>query len=272
MIILDGKKLSEKILENLRNEIEQKQLKLKLAIILVGKNKVSEIFVRGKYEACKKVGIDFKLCSFSENIEEEKLKEKITELATDSEISGIVVQLPLPKNFNTQEILNLIPLKKDVDVLSGVAFEKFERNQLPILPPVVGAIKYFLEEYKISLANKKIVLVGKGKLVGKPLAIWLKNQGLDFSVVDRSVPDIKAITKEADIIISGAGVPGIIKEDMIKEGVILIDAGTSLEQGIIKGDIDKLAYKKASFVAPVPGGVGPVTVACLLENLIKINF
>lgn len=279
MVVLNGKKLSERILNNIKKKINEKQLKLKLAVVSVGENIVSKSFIKKKEEACRKTGIDFELFNFSSDINETELKEKIKKLAEDKNISGIVIQLPLPKTLNTQEILNLIPEEKDIDILSEAAINKWTRGLVhgskkkkEILPPVVGAIKRLLEEYKITIKNKKIILIGKGKLVGEPLTVWLKNQGLDFSVIDRRVKDIGAFTKEADIIISGAGSPALIKENMVKEGAVLIDAGSSLEEGLVRGDIDKNCYKKASFVAPVPGGVGPMTIACLLENLIRINI
>jgi methylenetetrahydrofolate dehydrogenase (NADP+)/methenyltetrahydrofolate cyclohydrolase len=271
MVILDGQKLSLKLLDSIKKEIDEKKLKLKLAVVLVGKNSVSNSYINKKQEASSNVGIDFEFFSFKEDINEEKLKEEIKKISNTEDISGVVIQLPLPKKFNTQEILNLIPIEKDPDVLSENAFNRFLNNQTDVFPPVVEAVKYLLEEYNIDIKGKKIALVGKGRLVGRPLAVWLKNLGADFSIIDRSIEDIASVTKEADMIISGAGSAGIIKSDMVKDGAILIDAGTSSEDGEVKGDIDKSAYEKASYVAPVPGGVGPMTVSCLLENILKTN-
>lgn len=262
MIILDGKKLSEKILSNLKKRIKKQ---LKLAVVLVGDNPVSQVYIRQKKEACQKIGIDFELFKFPSKISRTKLKKEIEEIVKKPKVSGVIIQLPLPKDFNSQEFLNLIPLEKDIDVLSSAS------RTLAISPPVVEGIKRLLKEYKISIKDKKIVLVGAGRLVGKPLSIWLAKQEADFSLVDKSLKDISQYTKNADIIISGAGSPNLIKEEMIKRGVVLIDAGTSSEKGKIVGDIDSNAYKKASYVAPVPEGVGPMTVACLLDNLVKLN-
>jgi len=268
MILLDGQKLSKKILENIKNEIKKKQLKLKLAVVLVGKSEVSKSYINKKKEACDFVGVEFKLLNFSPDIPEEELKKEIIKLANDKNINGIVIQLPLSPKLNTHDILNLIPEKKDPDILSDISFQKFEDGKLGILPPVVGAIKYLLEEYKISLKNKKIVLVGKGKLVGKPVSAWLESKKADFLIIDKNTKDITKTIEQADIIISGAGSSDLIKRDMIKQGAVLIDAGSSSEEGIVRGDIEKNAYKKASYVAPVPGGVGPLTIVCLLKNLI----
>ncbi len=237
MKILDGKKISEKILANLKKEIKNKRLKLKLAIVLVGEDSDSKIFVRQKKKACEKVGIDFELFKFSSKISNSELKKEIKKIVQKSDINGIVVQLPLPKNLHTEEILNLIPKEKDAEIVS----------------PVVCAVGRILKNYKISLRNKNIVLIGKGRLVGQPVAIWLKKRNLKFS-------DINKI-KNADIVISGAGKPNLIKGKMVKKGVVVIDIGE---------DVDfKSVSKKASYITPVPGGVGPVTVACLLQNLVK---
>lgn len=262
MILIDGDRLAREILEG----IKAKQLKL--AVILVDKSEVSKSYISKKREMCEKVGIGFELFNFSLDAKQEEIKNKIEELNNDKSVSGIVVQLPLPKNIDTPSILNAV--LKDPDVLSEASFNNFSKN-IGILPPVVKAIKYIFDKYRIDLNGKKIVLIGKGRLVGKPLSVWLSSLGADFKIVDRSTESISDFTKDADIIISGAGSSGIIQKDMVKEGVILIDAGTSSEEGKVKGDIDKEAYGKASYVAPVPGGLGPLTVACLIDNLAKLE-
>lgn len=271
MVILDGKKLSKKILKNVAKEVKKKHLSLKLAVVLVGDNLVSMSYTNKKQQACRAVGIDFQLFHFFSNIDNSELKKEIKKIVDDKNISGIIVQLPLPLKFNTSEILNLIPPEKDIDVLSDISFEKFSKNTLPILPPVVGAIKHLLGEYKISIKNKKIALIGKGRLVGKPLSVWLTNSKINFFIIDKNTDDISKFTKESDIVISGAGCAGLIREYMIKPGAVLIDVGTSSEEGKAKGDIDPLSYKKSSYIAPVPGGVGPVTVAILIENILKLK-
>lgn len=245
MKILNGKKLAEKILDNLKSQVKKKRLKLKLAIVLVNRDPVSAIFIRQKQKACRKVGIDFELFKFSSRISAVKLKKEIRKIAENPDNSGIVIQLPLPRNLNTEKILNLIPAEKNIEILS----------------PVVCGIEHILKEYKISLKGKNIVLVGRGRLVGRPLAGWLRKQKIKFSNIDK--------IKKADIIISGAGKPNLIKGGMVKKGAIVIDAGTSFGQGKLLGDVDfKNVSKKASYITPVPGGIGPMTVACLLKNLV----
>lgn len=272
MILLDGQRLANKILENLKQEIKQRQLKLKLAVVLVGQDSASLTFVRKKQAAAKKIGIGFSLHKFSEQISTEELKKEIFKIVQSPEISGVVIQLPLPKEINTAEILNLVAPEKDPDVLSETGFKNFESGVLNILPPTVGAINYLLQEYKIDLSGKNIALVGAGRLVGKPVAAWLRLQGIDFSVVDKNTIDVQNITQKADVLISGVGKYGLINGEMVKDGAIVFDAGTTKENGKTVGDVDfKSVAKKASYITPVVGGVGPLTVACLLENLIKLQ-
>jgi methylenetetrahydrofolate dehydrogenase (NADP+)/methenyltetrahydrofolate cyclohydrolase len=217
------------------------------------------------------VGIGFELLKLPSEIGQGDLEKEIKGLAEREDVSGMVVQLPLPEEINAQEILDIIPLGKDADVLSSRAFAEFKAGGSQVVPPVVGAVDHLLKEYKIDLQGKKIVLVGAGKLVGLPLAVWLAQKNIDFSVVDKSTKNPELILKQADVIISGVGQPGFIKSEMVKDGAIVIDAGSSLKKGKITGDVDfKNVSKKVSFITPVPGGIGPLTVACLLEGLLKI--
>lgn len=259
MIILDGKKLAEKILANLKTRRKE----LKLAVILVGEDSSSQIFIKQKEKACEKVGIDFELFKFPTEIGSLLLKEEIKKIVDDPANSGVIIQLPLPKKFNAEEFLNLIPPEKDVDVLSKKSFKKFARGESLIFPPTVGAISNLFKKYGIKVKGKNIMVIGAGRLVGKPLVAWLKLQKAEFSVLDDSVKNISSYTNKADILISGAGKPNLIKGDMVKDGVVVVD---------FANDVDfRSVSKKASYITPVPGGIGPVTVACLLENLVKLN-
>lgn len=272
MVILDGRKLSEKILNNLKKEIKNRRLKLKLAAVLVGNSGVSSIYIKKKEKACKEIGIDFKLFHFPEKIKTQELKKEIEKINKDKTVSGIIVQLPLPKQINTQEVLNIIPSEKDIDVLSETSIGKFAQRDLPILPPVVSGVCHFLKEYKIEIMGKNILIMGAGRLVGYPLAIWLLQQNATVSVLNKYTENISQFTKKADILISGVGKPNLIRGNMIKGGVVIIDAGTSVEGGKLSGDINfKETSKRASYITPVPGGVGPMTVACLLENLVRLK-
>ncbi len=271
--ILDGRKLGDKVLSGVAREIKKRKLKLKLAVVFIGDNKISQVYLRKKQEACKKAGISFHIFGFPGNISEAELEREIEKIVRDPSNSGIVVQLPLPFNhLITQPLLNLIPPERDPDCLSKKSFEIFSGGNDSALPPVVAAIAKFLKEYKIQVKGKNAVVVGQGKLVGLPASIWLKQQGAKVAVCDSKTEDIVSKLKKADIVISGAGHPGLIKGAMIKRGAIVIDCGTSVENGKTKGDVDfESVSKKAGFISPVPGGVGPLAVACLLENLVKIS-
>ncbi len=247
-MIIDGKKISEKILEELKNKIKKEKLKLKLAVVLVGDDYASNVYINRKKIACEKVGIGFELFKFLSDISEGELKEKIKEIACKPEVSDIIIQLPLPDKFDAEDILNVIPNNKNTEFIS----------------PVVSAVEKIFREYNISLKNKKIVLVGRGKSAGGPLADWFSKNNLKFYNMEE--------IKNADIVISGVGKPGLITGDMIKKGAVVIDIGFSLDKNKkAKGDVDfESVSKKASYITPVPGGVGPITVACLLENLAKL--
>jgi len=282
-MIIDGRKLSEEILLKLKRKA--KGLNLKLAIVLVGENKASELFTKKKGEACRKIGIDFELFKFSSKVKKERLKKEVLEIAKNPKISGLVIQLPLPKGIKEGEMLNLIPFKKDVDVLSEKSLKKFSQGDFEILPPTVGAVSFLLKKFKIKIKGKNVVLVGAGKLVGKPLSIWFLKNKANVIVVDKSVKSISLFTKKADILISGTGKPNLIKGDMVKKGVFVLDFGSGspavaslrrmragILKGKIRGDIDfKSVSKKASYISPVPGGVGPLTIAMVLENLVKLS-
>ncbi len=272
MKILDGKNLSEKILATLKKEIKNRRLKLKLAVIQVGENPTSQIFINQKKKACEKVEIDFKLYKFPAKISVSDFKKEIKKIVKNPINSGIIIQLPLPPKFSPEEFLNLILEEKDIDVLSEKSLGKFYQGVFKISPPTVNGILRLLKNYKIKLKGKNVVIVGAGRLVGFPLATQFLKEKATLSVLNEFTKDTPSFTKKADILISAVGKPNLITGKMVKRGVIVIDAGTSVKRGKSVGDIDfKSVSKKASYITPVPGGVGPLTVAYLLENLVKLN-
>jgi len=284
MRILDGKKLSEKILADLKKGIKKSKLKLTLAVVQVGENPVSQIFINQKKKASEKIGINFKLFKFSAKISLKKLKKEIEEIVEDPTNSGLVIQLPLPKKFSTEDFLNLISEEKDIDVLSEKNLGKFYQGTLKILPPTVDGILRLLKNYQIDLRGKNVVIIGAGRLIGFPLALQLLKEKTTISVLNEFTRNTPFFTKKADILVTGVGWPNLIKSDLVKRGVIVVDAGTSMKKGKprrnafstlrgrLVGDVEfKSVSKKASYITPVPGGVGPMTVACLLENLVKLN-
>jgi len=270
--ILNGKELSEKILAKLKKAVKKSKLKLRLAVIQVGENSVSQVFINQKKKACEKTGINFKLFKFPAEIGLRELKKETEKIVKSKVTSGVIIQLPLPKKFLAEEFLNLIPEGKDIDVLSEKSLGKFYQGCLKILPPTVSGILKLLKSYKIGSIGKNVVIVGAGRLVGFPLATQLLKEKATLSVLNEWTRDASSFTKKADILISGVGKPNLIKGNVVKKGVVVIDAGTSIKKGKLVGDVDfKSVSKKASYITPVPGGVGPLTVACLLENLAVLN-
>lgn len=271
-MLIDGKKISEKILGRVKTELEQDYKQLKLAGIMVDDNEVSESYLKKKQEACEKVGIKFELIQFSSKLNQEELENKIQKLAEDKNTSGIIIQLPLPHKFNPQEILNLIPKEKDVDVLSEAALGNYYTATSSVMPPTVKAVTEILNEYRVEVKGTNVVLVGTGALVGYPLSLWLHRQKATVIAVNEFTSEPIEILRSANVIISGVGIPGTVTKEMISENAVVIDAGTSFVEGKMKGDVDfEKVSKKARLITPVPGGVGPVTVACLLENLVILN-
>jgi len=244
--ILNGKKLADKILDKLKKEITNLP-PIKLVVVLVGENSKSLKYIKQKKKAAEQIGINFELHRFKSNISEQELVEKIKKIVKPKTNTGIIVQLPLPRHIDTQKIINLIPKEKDAE------FES----------PTASGIMKLLEEYNIKLKGKKVVIIGKGRLVGKPLAKIIERSGAKLTVCDDQTKDLALLTSQADILISATGSPGLIKENMIKRGIVVIDAGT--------GDVDFEHIKsKAGYITPPVGGVGPMTVAMLMRNLIKL--
>ncbi len=261
-MVVDGKALAEKIKNSLKEEILRSGKKIRLAVLKIGSDAVTEKFLEQKKKFAEYIGVDVRIYEAPADISTNKFREKVSEIVHIKENDGVIIQLPLPAQINTQYILDAIIPGKDPDMLSSKS-----RG----LSPVVGAIKTIFEEYKVDIKGKNVVVVGAGRLVGKPVATWLLNQGVTVSVVDENTANLENFTKNADIIISGAGKPKIIKPDMVKEGVVAIDCGTSEAAGKISGDFDPEVSKKASLFSPVPGGVGPLTVAMLFKNLIELS-
>lgn len=259
-MILYGKPVTQKIYEDMKKEIALEKLKPFLAVILVGENQASLTYIRAKEKIAKNLGIGFRLYQFPQIAREAEVLKLINNLNRNDYISGIVVQLPLPEKMNTDEILRAINPKKDVDGFYG-----------EFSTPAARAIIEMLNYYKINLDNKKIAIIGHGRLVGRPLEKILVEQNLNVEVCNKDTRNLKEITENADIIISATGQPGIIDGTLIKKDVVVIDAGTAEVSGKISGDISKEVYDKVNSYSPVPGGVGPVTVACLMSNLVQAS-
>lgn len=276
-MLVNGRAIAEDIKGKLREEIKGRKIAPTLFIFSVGDNSVSEKFLAIK----KKYARDISVRVIEKRFEEIDTAALINEmsLVTKKADCGLIVQLPLPKNIDTQAVLNTISPTHDVDVLSNESFKLYEEGTLAILPPVIGAIKEILFRHNVFVGNKNVVIVGKGKLVGFPAAIWFKRHESNVHIIDTKTINPESLLREADIIVSGAGRPHFIKSAMIKSGVVILDAGTSTEfsvntsesTGKLAGDADPDCAEKASLFTPVPGGIGPVTVAKLFENLIELT-
>ncbi len=275
-VILDGRALSEKIRGQLKEEVEKLKEEFgrvpTLAVVLVGNDPASEIYVRNKIKACQKVGINSVDKRLPETVTQEELNRVVAELNQDPTVDGIIVQLPLPKHLSCREVVNHISPEKDVDGFHPVNAGKcmlglYEEGLMPCTP--AGVMKFF-EEYGIELQGKDAVMVGHSNIVGKPLANMLLNANATVSVCHVYTKDLASYTKRADILCVATGVPHLIKADMVKEGAVVIDIGISRLNGKIVGDVDFEAVKeKASAITPVPGGVGPMTITMLLYNTVK---
>lgn len=259
----DGKKIRDEILAGLKESVAKMQKKPGLAVILVGEDEVNNKYAALKKKLAEDIGVVVRTYNFSDECEEKEIISKIKDLNADVNIDGIMVQMPVPKGFDKFEIVNAISPEKDVD---GLRFCGGFHSHFT--PPVVLAILKAVE-----LANKKIedcevVVVGRGFLVGWPVSQCLGEAVPGIVIADATTKHLEDITRSADVIISATGKAGLIRPEMISDGVVLIDAGTSEVGGELKGDVDPACYEKASFYTPVPGGIGPVTIAMLLQNLV----
>jgi len=272
MVILDGKNLSKEIKERLKKEVEKSDKSIGLAVVLVGDDPASNMYVSMKKKACEYVGIKSFSLEFDDKISELKLIEEIKKLNSRDEVDGILVQLPLPKHIETQKILSLIVPEKDVD-----GFHPYNIGQIvaglngfaPCTP--LGMVR-LLEKYKMAdLKGKNAVVVGASNIVGKPIASLLLNMNATVDICHIYTKNLKEHTLQADILVVAVGKQNLITADMVKDDVIIFDVGINkTENGKIVGDVDfDEVSKKASYITPVPGGVGPMTIAMLLENTVK---
>ena len=270
--IIDGMLIAEHIKEELKGEITDFLRSPELAIVMVGNDYASDIYVRNKQKAAAKIGIISHFHHLDEDISEEELLKIIAQLNEDEDVNGIIVQLPLPEHLDTHHIINAISPLKDVDGFHPLNTGKLQNNEKPyfIAATPLGIMK-LLETVCDNLSGKNVVIIGASLIVGRPLATLLLNQGCTVSVTHSKTQNVAEYTKKADIVIAACGVANLVKSDWIKEGAILIDVGINrLENGKVCGDIDFADVKeKASAITPVPGGVGPMTIAMLLYNTVE---
>ena len=277
--ILDGLSISHKIKQEIKEEVTKIVQSGKkaphLAAILVGENGASKAYVNSKVKDCKEVGFTSSLLKFPDTICENELLEEIKKLNENEEIDGFIVQLPLPKGIDQEKIIMAIDPKKDVDGFHPENFGKMALEMDSLLPATPFGIMQLLERYNIETKGKKCVVIGRSRIVGRPMSILMSAKGTDATVtlIHSHTPNIEEYTQKADIVIVALGIPNYLKGDMIKEGAVVIDVGITRvnddsERGYhLVGDVDfEACEKKASFITPVPGGVGPMTRAMLMKN------
>jgi methylenetetrahydrofolate dehydrogenase (NADP+)/methenyltetrahydrofolate cyclohydrolase len=282
MTIIDGKKISEDILNDISLEVSERVSRgdksPHLAAILVGDDGPSETYVNSKIKACEKVGFKSSLFKYDDNISEQELLNEIENINNDNDIDGFIVQLPLPSSINQENILSFVNPKKDVDGFHPINYGKMTLGIDSFIPATPHGILELIKRYKIDLNGKKCLVIGRSQIVGRPISILL-SQSKEFcnatvTLAHSRTLDLDKLAIDSDVIISAIGKPEFLKADMVKEGAIIIDVGISRVKDAeskngyrIVGDVDfKNVSKKASYITPVPGGVGPMTIAMLLKN------
>ncbi len=275
MQLIDGKSLAKKVQSTVATEVAQlkqeKNIVPGLAVVLVGDDPASHAYVNMKAKACENVGLYSITHNMPDTISQDEIIATIEMMNNNPRIDGILVQLPLPKHIDTDKILEVIDPKKDVDGFHAYNVGRLVTGLDSFVPCTPLGVMRIFEEYEIDLRGKDVCVVGASNIVGKPMASLLLNAEATVTITHIHTKDLKAHTSRADIVVVGVGVPGLIKEDMVKEGAIVIDIGTNrIEDGSLVGDVDfKNVSPKCSYITPVPGGVGPMTIAMLLSNTLK---
>ncbi len=272
--LLNGREASKKIKEKLAlrvKEIKTKGINPHMAIIRVGEDPASIIYLKHKKIACESIGVKYSEIVLPDTITENELIMKIKEINIDESIHGLIVQFPLPEQISKKRIINVIDPKKDVDGLHSMNFIKMHQGEEGLRACTPLGIITLLKHNKIEIEGKDVVIIGRSKIVGEPLSKMMMNENATVTICFSKTKDLAKHTKMADIVISAVGIPHLIKEDMVKEGSIIIDVGVSRIDGKIVGDVDfKNIEPKAAWITPNPGGVGPMTIVSLLNNLVKI--
>ncbi len=262
-MIVDGKAIALRIYNELKNEVTHISHMPHLTVFTCAPNFETQKYLALKRKKAFEIGIEVQVVDLQDTCTTDEVIRAIERSSMQTD--GIIIQLPFPHHIEIAKVLQAIPKTLDVDAMH------YDGTSDVVLPPVVGAIMEIAKQHDVLFATQEVVVVGKGMLVGLPASIWCKKQGANVHVVDKSTQDIEILIKKAQILILGAGVPGLIIPAMLKDGVCIFDAGTSEEGGILKGDANPQCALKSSLFTPVPGGIGPITVAVLLRNLITLT-
>lgn len=273
-MIIDGKKIAAEILAEVKAEVEHLPFRPKLIDVLVGADAVTESYVKIKAKRAAEIGIDFEIARIDAEIGQKDLEQKMRELNMMPNLRGLIIQLPLPKHLDKQKIIDQIDSSIDVDMITSLNLGKMFTGNPPFMPATAGSIMRILDSLNMDLATKKVLVIGSGDLVGKPVTFLLMQRNATVTVANEHTQNLAELCNQSDIIISGTGQPKLITKDMFSSKrlsqVVIIDAGTAESAGGIAGDADFESLKgSVAAITPVPGGVGPVTVAMLLYNVLR---
>jgi len=273
-MILDGKALSKRIKDNLKEEVaklKEEGVKVGLSVIIVGDDPASRVYVNNKKKACEEIGIYSEEYALPSEATEQEVIDIINTLNERDDISGILVQLPLPKHINETNIINAISYKKDVDAFHPVNVGKIMTGDFDFLPCTPAGVMELIKESGVSVEGKECVVIGRSNIVGKPQAMLLLHQNGTVTICHSKTKNLKEVTKRADILVAAVGRPKFVTADMVKEGAVVIDVGINrTEEGKLVGDVDFENVKDTAYaITPVPGGVGPMTIAMLMKNTVK---
>lgn len=274
MQIIDGKAYASELRVSLKEKIEKSGIAPGLAVVLVGQDPASQIYVRNKIKACAEVGVRSYSYELPATATQEELETLLDELAVKPEINGILLQLPLPKGFNAESAMAKIPVEKDVDGFSAENLGLLALNKQGLVSCTPFGVMKLLERYGIDVAGKNAVVLGRSDTVGKPMALLLLNANATVTICHSKTRNLKEICKTADILVSAIGKPKFVTADMVKDGAVVVDVGINRdENGKLCGDVDfENVAEKTSFITPVPGGVGPMTITMLLYNTCVATF
>ncbi len=269
--IIDGKQVSSYIKDEVKRKVTEYKNRcgkeIFLAVVLVGEDPASQVYVKNKIKACEYVGITSETYVLDKNASEDEVAELVKGLADNDAVDGILVQLPMPKHINQERILKLIPDDKDADGFSDANIGRLFLNKPSVVSCTPSGVMELLKYYGINPEGKRAVIIGRSNIVGKPMAALLLNAHATITVCHSKTLNLKQLTKEADILVAAIGKPRFVTADMVKDGAVVIDVGINRVDGKLVGDVDYEAVKeKASYITPVPGGVGPMTIAMLMNN------
>ena len=271
MTLIDGKAVSAAVKERIRKEIEEKKLKIGLAVVIVGNDQASRVYVNNKKKACEFCGISSYEYALPEETTEFQLLKLIDDLNNDSSVNGILVQLPLPKHIDEKKIIGYISPEKDVDAFNAVNVGKIMIGDYAFLPCTPAGVMELIHSTGTEISGKECVVIGRSNIVGKPMAMLLLHENATVTICHSKTENLREVCSRADILVSAVGRAGFVTADMVKEGAVVIDVGMNRnEEGKLCGDVDFDNVKdKCSYITPVPGGVGPMTIAMLMENTLR---